>query len=402
MDRLKIIISSWSVFPFHGMGGIEKFPFYLARNLAREGVDVEIVTSRDRKKRRTEVYEGLKYTFLPPMCAWRRLLGPWIQLFNFNLAKYLRKQEFHVLHSFTNTAYFYLHSQQRNPTLIQPFGLEPFWAPSLAGARGLKRLYLNTIIRNTWRYCLTHADAVACETEDHRQELIRFGIDKDRIFHLPQGVEVAQIQAKARQAKLSIKDLRGDQGEIVLLMVYRFWRDTGMEYALQALALLKQKSKGARLILIGKAESPTELAYYQEIRHKIADLGLSDSVVCLKNVPEDILYGYYPLADIFVSPNIRSNRLLISIQEAMACGLPIVSTGQEALVKAGVNGYIVPPGDPEAMAAAVWRIHTENRYQEFGARSRELVAEYDLKNIARKAIQKYEELARRQGAQNEG
>jgi glycosyltransferase involved in cell wall biosynthesis len=63
----------------------------------------------------------------------------------------------------------------------------------------------------------------------------------------------------------------------------------------------------------------------------------------------------YARADLFVFPT-RADCLPIAVMEAMAAGLPVIATGVGALreeVEEGVNGLIVPPGDPGAIVKAV-------------------------------------------------
>jgi sugar transferase (PEP-CTERM/EpsH1 system associated) len=67
----------------------------------------------------------------------------------------------------------------------------------------------------------------------------------------------------------------------------------------------------------------------------------------------DVMRGF----DVFVLPSLREG-ISNTVLEAMASGLPIVATrvgGNPELVEEGVNGTLVAPGDPAALAAAVWR-----------------------------------------------
>ena len=63
---MKVILSAKSVFPFHPVGGVQKYVYYFAKALAGRGIDLEIVAPLDKGGLRTETYEGLKYTFIRP------------------------------------------------------------------------------------------------------------------------------------------------------------------------------------------------------------------------------------------------------------------------------------------------------------------------------------------------
>jgi hypothetical protein len=53
---MKVIIANHRVCPFHGCGGIEKYPYYLSKYLIEKGIDVQIFTSSDKGKEKTETF----------------------------------------------------------------------------------------------------------------------------------------------------------------------------------------------------------------------------------------------------------------------------------------------------------------------------------------------------------
>ena len=85
------------------------------------------------------------------------------------------------------------------------------------------------------------------------------------------------------------------------------------------------------------------------------DLGLERSVRFLGQVENEAMPSLYRSADIALNPSLVDN-MPISILEALASGVPVVSTnsgGIPAMVKAGEEAVLVSPRDPEAMASAV-------------------------------------------------
>ena len=79
----------------------------------------------------------------------------------------------------------------------------------------------------------------------------------------------------------------------------------------------------------------------------------------------------------------------MSIMEAEVFGLPIVSTHQEFLIDG--NGYVVPERNSEALAEGILKVRNGDRLK-MGERSKEIVKQYDFKEIAKTAIAKYKEL----------
>jgi glycosyltransferase involved in cell wall biosynthesis len=71
---------------------------------------------------------------------------------------------------------------------------------------------------------------------------------------------------------------------------------------------------------------------------------------------------YHAAADVFVSPAIGQESFGIVLVEAMAAGVPVVASdiaGYREVVRDGVDGLLVPPGDPNALAAAIRRVLSE-------------------------------------------
>jgi phosphatidyl-myo-inositol alpha-mannosyltransferase len=85
-------------------------------------------------------------------------------------------------------------------------------------------------------------------------------------------------------------------------------------------------------------------------------------VVMLGNVPHERLPRYHASADVFVAPALGQESFGIVLVEAMAAGLPIVASdipGYREVVRAGVEGLLVPPGDPSALAVGLRRLLTD-------------------------------------------
>src|SRR5262249_51194424 len=87
-----------------------------------------------------------------------------------------------------------------------------------------------------------------------------------------------------------------------------------------------------------------------------AELNLGDSVRLLGEVPDDAEVGrLYREADVFCLPTVQEGFGIVFL-EAMASGLPVVATTAAAIpevVPDGKAGLLVPPGDVEALAAAL-------------------------------------------------
>ena len=121
-----------------------------------------------------------------------------------------------------------------------------------------------------------------------------------------------------------------------------------VENTLEAFALLRGRYPEATLTVAGDG---SERARLQRLT---AALG-TDGIRFVGRVEPAAMPTLYEDADIFVNSSVVDNQPL-SVLEAFAAGLPVVSTATgdiAALVRDGETGLIVPPGDPPAMAKAV-------------------------------------------------
>jgi glycosyltransferase involved in cell wall biosynthesis len=121
----------------------------------------------------------------------------------------------------------------------------------------------------------------------------------------------------------------------------------GFDYLIRAMQLLQQK-RLVRLIILG--EGPQR----QELMELIQDLNVSDSVRLEGNVQNPL--KYFSMADLFVLSSLVEGLPNVLV-EAMMCGCTPVSTdcptGPREVLQDGKYGYLVPVGDPAAMAAAI-------------------------------------------------
>jgi len=100
---------------------------------------------------------------------------------------------------------------------------------------------------------------------------------------------------------------------------------------------------------------------FQRTKQLAEALGVSDSVEFAGRIPKNEVPAWLQKGDIFINTTNIDNTP-ISVMEAMACGLCIVSTnvgGIPYLLENEKDALLVPPNDPESMASAIYRILTE-------------------------------------------
>jgi glycosyltransferase involved in cell wall biosynthesis len=78
-------------------------------------------------------------------------------------------------------------------------------------------------------------------------------------------------------------------------------------------------------------------------------------------VPRNLIFSHFEWADVFFLPSVCEGSATVTY-EALMSGLPVVATPNTgSIVKDGVNGFIVPARDSQAMAERLRRLHLDRR-----------------------------------------
>jgi len=118
----------------------------------------------------------------------------------------------------------------------------------------------------------------------------------------------------------------------------------------------------------------------------------------LGHVPWSELIKWYRKASIFVMPSYYET-FGISAMEAMAFGLPVVATragGLSEVVEDGVTGFLVPPGDSQAVAEAIIRLlRDQNLRRRMGEAGRKRVLdEFTVDRVLVQTLNVYDAILR--------
>jgi D-inositol-3-phosphate glycosyltransferase len=228
------------------------------------------------------------------------------------------------------------------------------------------------------------ADLLIASTEDERADLVRlYGADPDHVAVVPPGVDLSMFQPIDRdEARRTI----GYGAGRLLLFVGRLERLKGVEVAIRALALLRDRAHDdVRLLILGEDSRDGDESEKDRLKELAAAAGVRDRVDFLGSVAHHELPFFYSAADVCVMPSYSESFGLVAL-EAQACGRPVVGSGVSGLrsvVRDEVSGYLLDSHDPAMYAERMGRLlDNPELAQQMGRRGRLLAQRFSWTRTA--------------------
>lgn len=317
-----------------GGGGSEQ-AFHLALALQRRGHHLLFLTAPDERWRKRCDAVGLSLAFLPMQGRFNLVMAA-------RLAALIRQHGAQVVHA----------HKGREQALA-------FWAsfftpiPALVANRGVS-FPVGKLRALKYRY---RTDAVVAVSESVRQELLASGVPASKLVTIYGGVDIDRfhpsVDGEGVREELRIP---GDALVVAKVAHVREWK--GYEIFLQAAAMVAVAEPRAVFLGVGKGtgESP-------ELEQLVRELHLGDRVRWA-GFRQD-LPPLFAAADICVHAAIAGEGVTGAVREALAMAKPVVVTdvgGNRELVLHNETGLLVPPRDPERLAAGILMLMRSPRH----------------------------------------
>lgn len=230
--------------------------------------------------------------------------------------------------------------------------------------------------------------AVSRMVRDHLETLHQ--IPRERICVIPNGVDTQWFSpATCRDLKASTRQALGIlENEVVFVMVAHNLRLKNAEAAIRSSHQLSLAGHAVRLLIVGgKRPAP-----FLRLTEK---LGLRNKVIFLDSTPD--VRPYYAAADVHLHPTWYDPCSLVAL-EALACGLPVITTsynGVSEMMTDGQQGFVVdPPSDITALADKMRRILDPVMRKDMGIAARRLAESHTMDRQTTELLTLYAEQAK--------
>lgn len=254
--------------------------------------------------------------------------------------------------------------RERDIKLVHARSRAPAWA-ALIAARRCGIPFVTTFhgtyghrnfLKRRYNRVMTLGDrviAISHHIADHIRSV--YGIDEARLRVIHRGFDPRIYDPDSVSAERLIRyatQLRLPDGVPVVLMPGRLSRWKGQSIVIDAVSRLNDIA--LQCLIIGDDQG--RASYRRALEQQIKDRGVFHKVRIMEPVRD--MSAIYKLADVVVSASTDPEAFGRVMVEAQAMGRPVVASdhgGAPEIVRDGVTGWLVKPGDPEALAAGLRR-----------------------------------------------
>jgi len=357
----------------HFDGGLSNYVNRVSKALAQLGHDVHVITL-STKNEDTFDHEGVMVHRVMPKRGWYRLnrltgssLTTTLHWLNFSIQTYRklkqlhRRQPFHLIQypNYSSCGLFSI------PLLRAAHVVRASSHQSqLNDAAGVKRDVDSTVagLLESLQYKLTrniHAPSRAI------QQTLRDA----RLLRTPFYLETGTLDSAVYDRFL--------RGRKYVLFFGRFQLHKGFHVLARALPRFLSHCPDAHVALVGR-DMETPLASSMAAFARAQCNGFGERLIIVEKLPHSQLYPVIAGAQLVVLPSLIDN-LPNACLEAMGLGKVVIGTegtSFEELITDGVNGFLVPPGNPEALADKMIAAWTNERVAEMSSAAKEKAMEF--------------------------
>ena len=248
-----------------------------------------------------------------------------------------------------DTSFSYLMARLRGKPII-------YWS----GDWGWKGKYSErNLSSRIQKFIVPRANAMVVPGTKHKEHFVSLGASPDKVFVMPYASNIT-IKEEDYADKEKIKEKLNIGNKKVILYTGRLVKRKGVEYLIEAFAKLRKERDDVVLVIVGEGGSRSELESLSK------NLNIEGSVFFTGFVDNFNLAAYYLLCDVCVVPSIThivADIWVHVVNDAMEAGKPVIATDAVGaafdMVKDGINGFMVPEKNSDALYHAIKKIISE-------------------------------------------
>jgi glycosyltransferase involved in cell wall biosynthesis len=282
------------------------------------------------------------------------------------LYRLIRRERPHIVHTHTAKAGFVGRLAARLARV--PVVVHTFHGHILHGYYSPRKTQL---LRRMERILARMTDRIIAVSEQVKHDLVTYSVaPAETILVVPLGLELEPFLDGSQSRGTFRRELNLKEGERLVGIVGRLFPIKNHRLFLDAAALMARQELAAHFVVVGDGALRLEMEQYAQA------LDIADRVI-FTGWRHDLPRIYADLDVLAVTSNNEGTP--VSAIEAMAAGCPVVATqvgGLPDLIDDGETGYLVPPGDAQAVSAAMLRLLREPEVaRHMGQTARTLVQE---------------------------
>jgi 1,2-diacylglycerol 3-alpha-glucosyltransferase len=351
---------------------ISPYRIPLFNALARQpGIDLHVIflSETDPSLRQWQIYKHEISFSYGVLFSWRRRIGRYNLLIDPRMTRALKAAAPEIV---VCGGYSYLASWQS--LLWSRWHQVPFLLWSESNEQDLRRRTL--IVEFLKKEFLSRCTAFLVPGQSARAYLRALGVHNENIFTAPNAVDNDLFAVAAERARSHAQELRKELTlpERYFLFVGRLVFEKGVFDLLDAYAKLESRLRD-QVGLVFAGDGPCR----QALEEQAAKISPGD-IRFTGFIQRDELPGYYSLSEALILPT-HSDTWGLVVNEAMACGLPVVVSTVAGcacdLVKPDWNGFLIPSRNSSSLSLAMASLAGQSQLNKtMGSNSREHISQY--------------------------
>jgi len=251
-----------------------------------------------------------------------------------------------------------------------PIVIHTFHGHVLSGYFGPLKTWVFTVIE---RILARWTDTIIAVSDTCRNDLLKLGIGNEgKIVTIPLGLELDRFPQKVPSLAGRLRERFSIPTDVPIVShVARMVPIKRHDILLRAIPKVWQRMPQVRFLLVGDGETRPQ------IEQLVQELQLDDRLILTGFIQEQELI--YADTDLLVLTS-DNEGLPVAVIESLASGKPVVSTcvgGVPELIQDGINGFLVPPGNPDKLAETLLKaLQDMNRLHEMGRKGQQTILEH--------------------------